>query len=246
MNTKDRIKQNRIAIKPIWNDLNQTKSDRDLGKPRPDNFKHQSVETMLIDLKKEFPNIKQKTLLECIENRRSLRQYSNQELSFEEMSYILYETASVKDFKPGIVFRTIPTGGATNAMETYVYIDKVKDIQAGLYHYYQDTHQLCLIDQESSLRQRVNVALYNQFRDAAIVLFLTTIPYRSEYKYQFAAHKMIAMEAGHAFQNTSLAAEVIDCGGVCIAAYDQDKMDELLQVDGENEFSTYAYTLGKK
>ncbi len=243
---KQEIKNNRKAIKPNWNKLGDFKTDRALNLPRPNNFKQAKSESVIIELKSEFPNIKQKNLTECIENRKSLRSYKDISLTFEEISYILYETARVKSYKPGIVFRTIPTGGATNAMETYVYLDKVNGIKPGLYHYIQDKHQLSLIDEGEKLRNKVNKSIYNQLRGAAMVLFLTAVPYRSEYKYSFTAHKMIAMEAGHAFQNASLASEVIDCGGVCIAAYDQALVDDLLQVDGVEEFSTYVYPLGKK
>ncbi len=85
-----------------------------------------------------------------------------------------------------------------------------------------------------------------QLRGASITVIFTTVPYRSEYKYSFTAHKMIAMEAGHAAQNLSLAAEIVDSGCVCIAAYNQDLMDEVLQVDGIEEFATYAVCVGKK
>jgi nitroreductase len=56
---------------------------------------------------------------------------------------------------------------------------------------------------------------------------------------------MIAMEAGHACQNLYLAAESIDFGAVAIAAYDQKKADQLLELD-EEEFVIYAATVGKK
>jgi nitroreductase len=77
-------------------------------------------------------------------------------------------------------------------------------------------------------------------------MYITASPYRTEYKYSFTAHKMIAMEAGHAGQNLSLAAEVIDCGACCLAAYRQDLADQVLGIDGVDEFTTYAITVGKK
>ncbi|QMS85651.1 SagB/ThcOx family dehydrogenase [Candidatus Xianfuyuplasma coldseepsis] len=240
------IRNNRSAIKPSWPELRSIKTPRDLGEQRPEQFKPQLPNTDIVQLLHEFPDITQKTLMECIQNRRSLRSYSETSLTLEEVSYLLYETARVDNFKPGVTFRTIPTGGATNAMETYVYIHHVEGIKQGLYHYLQVDHKLQLLDQEKDIATRVNDALFHQLRGASIVVFMTAIPARSEYKYSFCAHKMIAMEAGHAGQNCSLAAEVIDAGACCIAAYHQDLMDELLQVDGQEEFATYALTIGKK
>lgn len=242
---KDRIKNNRKAIKEDWRELRSFKTDRQLEKDRPIMFKGATEGAEIIELCKEFPNIKQKTLTECIENRKSLRSYKDDNLSLEELTYLLWETSRVKSFKAGVTFRTIPTGGATNSMETYVFLNKVDGIKKGLYLYIQDKHQLALIDDSDSLEERVNEALYNQLRGAAVVFFFSATPYRTEYKYAHVSHKMIAIEAGHAGQNLSLAAEVIDCGAVMLAAYIQELTDNLFAI-GEEEFVTYVATLGKR
>ena len=245
-NTKRQIERNRAAIKPSWPDLRDSQTDRDDNLPRPDLFKPTDPTKPQITLDKEFPNITRKTLHECIANRRSLRQYGETNLTKEEVSYLLYETARVDEIRNNATFRTIPTGGATNGMETYLYAHRVDGLKQGLYHYQQTSHSLQLLDKEEDLAERVNDALYRQLRDTSIVVFFTSVPYRSEYKYAFCAHKMLAMEAGHAGQNLSLAAEVVDAGACAIAAYHQDLMDVLLQVDGIEEFATYALTIGKK
>ncbi len=242
-----RIKRNRAAIKEEWTDLNYIKTDRQNKLDRPEMFKQPKENQPRVELNVVFPNITQKTLQECIQNRRSLRNYNQQSLlSKEEVSYLLYETSRVMSYKTGVTFRTIPTGGATNAMETYVYVNQVDGLKKGLYLYVQDKHILALLDNKDDLEQRVNEALLHQLRGASIVVIFSAVPYRSEYKYAFTAHKMIAIEAGHACQNLSLAAEVIDAGACAIAAYTQKLMDPLLQLDGIDEFATYAVTIGKK
>ncbi|MEC9484781.1 MAG: SagB/ThcOx family dehydrogenase [Candidatus Izemoplasma sp.] len=246
MTTKERIERNRKAIKENWKDLREIESDRHAGKERPPQFKEPDPEATLIEVLRLFPSIEQKTLTEVIKNRRSTRQYSTIPLTFEEVSYLLYETSRVVSFKERAVFRTIPTGGATNAMETYVYFNNVDGYDKGLYHYVQDSHELALLKKGENLEDDVNEALYQQLRGASVVFFFSAVPYRSEYKYAFCAHKMIAIEAGHAGQNLSLAAEVIDAGACAIAAYRQDLVDQLLNLDGEEEFATYAFTVGKK
>lgn len=60
-----------------------------------------------------------------------------------------------------------------------------------------------------------------------------------------AAHKVIALDAGHVCQNLYLACEAIDAGTCAIAAYDQEELDELLGLDGEEEFSIYLAPVGK-
>ncbi len=57
--------------------------------------------------------------------------------------------------------------------------------------------------------------------------------------------KMIALDAGHLCQNLYLASEAIGAGTCAIGAYDQDKMDAILDVDGKEEFVIYAAPVGK-
>lgn len=242
---EDRIKRNREAIKPKWTDLYSANTAKKQGKQRPEQFK--SVPgAKKIDLLKKFPNIKTKTLQEAIASRRSLRSYSDINLSFEELSYLLWETCRVESHRENAVFRTIPTAGATNSMETYVFINKVQDIEKGVYLYLQESHSLALIDNDDLIGEFVNEGLLKQLRNAPLVFFFTCIPARTEYKYDFCAHKMIAIEAGHACQNLSLAAEAIDSGACAICAYDQEKLDKILKLDGEEHFTIYCATVGKK
>jgi len=71
------------------------------------------------------------------------------------------------------------------------------------------------------------------------------VPYRMEWRYGLAAHKVIALDAGHVCQNLYLACEAVNAGTCAIAAYDQEELDELLGLDGENEFAVYLAPVGK-
>jgi SagB-type dehydrogenase family enzyme len=71
------------------------------------------------------------------------------------------------------------------------------------------------------------------------------IPYRAEWRYHIAAHKAALLDAGHICQNLYLACEGIGIGTCAIAAYDQQKTDELIGVDGVAEYSVYMSPVGK-
>ncbi len=242
----DKIRKNREAIKPNWLDLYHTETAKKLNLERPEQFNKPLENAEIYKLDKDFSTIKQKTLSDCIACRRSLREYSDKPLSYNELSYLLFETSRVDYYRENAVFRTIPTAGATNSMETYVYVNKVENIDSGIYLYVQDQHQLALVRKQDDLSEEVNESLLRQLREAPVVFFFTCVPARTEYKYDFCAHKMIAIEAGHACQNLSLAAEVIDSGACAICAYNQDLVDKLLLLNTEKEFTTYCVTVGKK
>lgn len=241
----DRLKELRKAIRPEWKDLYTMKTARSLKESEPEKIKHLE-NTKLIDLMQSFPRIHQKSLTDTLKNRRSLRQYKDQPLTFEECSYVLWETARIDHSDNGRNFKTLPTAGATNSTETYVFINKVEGINQGLYLYHQDLHQLALLDDQNDIKSKVNSALIKQLRDAAMVVYFTHVLPRIEYKYAHVAIKFACIEAGHACQTLSLAADVIDSGVCAIGAYNQKETDDLLQLDGDKHFTIYCATLGKK
>ena len=61
----------------------------------------------------------------------------------------------------------------------------------------------------------------------------------------YLSHRMIAIEAGHVCENLYLAAESCHTGVCAMLAYHQPKMDELLGVDGQEEFAIYMACVGK-
>lgn len=108
-------------------------------------------------------------------------------------------------------------------------------------------HQLLVLSQEKELSQRVTAASLQQpfVGKAAAVFVWTTIPYRMEWRYDLAAHKVIALDAGHVCQNLYLACAAVGAGTCAVAAYHQDLMDQLLGIDGESEFTLYLAPVGK-
>jgi len=73
----------------------------------------------------------------------------------------------------------------------------------------------------------------------------TTIPYRTEWRYSFLSHKIIAQETGHICQNLYLASESIGAGACALGTYNQDAVDAILRVDGDDEFAIYVSIVGK-
>ena len=67
-----------------------------------------------------------------------------------------------------------------------------------------------------------------------------------EWRYGPAAHRVLPLDAGHVCQNLYLAAEAIGAGACAVGAYDQQALDTLLRLDGEEEFVIYLAPVGKK
>jgi SagB-type dehydrogenase family enzyme len=82
-------------------------------------------------------------------------------------------------------------------------------------------------------------------KDSAVTFIWTVIPYRTEWRYSILSPKIIAQDSGHVCQNLYLACEAIGAGTCAIGAYDQDKMDRAIRVDGKEEFAIYVAPVGK-
>ena len=140
----------------------------------------------------------------------------------------------------------MPSGGARHPFETYLLVNRVTGLAPGLYRYLPMEHKIYLLSAEADLVERVHEAARGQYiRDCAVVFIWTVLPYRTEWRYSVVSHKIIAQDSGHLCQNLYLASEAIGAGACAIGAYDQEKIDPILGVDGEEEFTIYLAPVGK-
>ncbi len=182
------------------------------------------------------------------EHRRSHRRYRDLPLSLAELSFLLWATQGVTEvLAPGSALRTVPSAGCRHAFETYLLVNNVETLDNGVYRYLPVEHALVFEHEIESMPTRMAQATLGQkFISTAPVTFVwSVIPYRMEWRYDAAAHRVIAMDVGHVCQNLYLACGAIGAGTCAIAAYHQEKMDELLKADGENEFTIYLAPVGK-
>lgn len=215
-----------------------------MQKPYPKNAK-------LIDLvSPEDFKIGDVPLLKAINNRVSHRKYSNESLTLEELSFLLWSTQGVKELarEGRITLRTVPSGGAMHPFETYLLINRVESLTPGLYRYLAIEHKLLPITTEAKdLPEKINEICNKQtfVGKSAVVFIWSARPYRTEWRYGEDSLKDILMSVGHICQNLYLACEAINSGTCAIVAYNQDKLDEFISVDGDNEISLYVAPVGK-
>jgi SagB-type dehydrogenase family enzyme len=184
----------------------------------------------------------------AISNRKSRRAFRPLALTLKELSFLLWATQGIRKIvDSGSAFRTVPSAGCRHSLETYLSVFRVEGIESGIYRYLPLEHELILISQPEKLSARVaEAALGQTFVGMGAVTFIwTTIPYRMEWRYDIAAHKVIAIDAGHVCQNLYIACEAIHAGTCAVAAYHQELMDSLLGIDGTDEFTLYLAPVGK-
>ncbi len=227
-----------------------SRTDQSQGIPPPPIEKPIPPEAEPIDLpkSKRWEDIPALELVTAIRLRRSQRNYTHTPLTLEEISFLLWATQGVsRRLGPGDALRTVPSAGCRHALETYLCILNVKELEPGIYRYLPLEHQLLFEFSEKDLPEKiVDASLGQTFlgRSAAVFIW-AAIPYRMEWRYDRAAHKVILIDAGHICQNLYLACEAIGAGTCAVAAYHQEKIDHLLRLDGKNEFVIYLAPVGK-
>lgn len=227
-----------------------SKTDQNTGVPPPPVHKPVKDEANVISLppRNTWKNIRSVDILSAIEQRKSHRKYLNTTFSLEELSFLLWTTQGIrKQVNAATAYRNVPSAGSRHALETYMFIFRVNGLEPGVYRYIPGKHQLVFEFSQKNLKEKLTRAvLWQSFvSDAAVVFAWTTIPYRMEWRYHLASHKVIALDAGHVCQNLYLSCEAIGAGACAIAAYNQNALDQLLRIDGDDEFALYLAATGK-
>jgi SagB-type dehydrogenase family enzyme len=187
-------------------------------------------------------------LVSAIRNRQSRREFVDKPLMLAELSFLLWATQGIRQrLNNATALRMVPSAGARHALETYLCVFNVEGLEPAVYRYLPLAHELLLEFTIRDAREKLTEATLGQsFVGQAPVTFIwTAIPYRMEWRYGLAAHKVIALDAGHVCQNLYLACEAIGAGTCAVAAYHQQWMDRFLRVDGTDEFVIYLAPVGK-
>jgi SagB-type dehydrogenase family enzyme len=183
-------------------------------------------------------------LEETIQRRRSIRDYTPQPLSLEELSRLVHAAQGITDHNRG--FRAAPSAGALYPIETYAVVNEVAGLESGLYHYAVAGHALEQL-RIGNLRAELMVAGIAQemLRQAQVCLVLSAVFQRTRWKYRERTYRYVLLEAGHIGQNLYLAATSMRLGACAAGAFLDDELNQLLGLDGQKEAALYMISVGK-
>lgn len=257
----ERMETRRFLKSDRWEEWRKLETDQKKGVPPPQPQKPFPEDAKLISLiSPEKLTVGRMPLIEAIRSRRSRRAYTEQPFTLEELSFLLWATQGISKITPHdvsedlykalsrsrAVLRTVPSGGARHPFETYLLVNRVTGVEPGLYRYLPLENKLCLLSADPELTRKAHEANYEQYVENSAVTFIwTAVPYRTEWRYGILSPKLIAQDSGHMCQNLYLACEAIGAGTCAVGAYDQEKMDKVLGVDGKEEFTVYVAPAGK-
>jgi SagB-type dehydrogenase family enzyme len=158
---------------------------------------------------------------------------------------LLWSSTGIQRKEHGFEFRTSPSAGALYPIETYIVVNKVKNIPKGVYHYNIKNHHLEMI-KEGDYGIAIAEAALNQMMcyAAAVVFVWTSIFNRSKCKYGERAYRYIYLDTGHIAENLALSATSLGLGTCQIAALYDDEVNQIIEVDGVTESTIYLSVVG--
>ena len=179
--------------------------------------------------------------------RRSIRDYSSVAVSMAELSQLLWAIQGVTAHAGRYALRTAPSAGALYPIETYILVNLVSDLAAGIYHYDVRKHGLEVVRKGDFGAEIARAALgENMLKEAALVFLWTAVVARSKWKYFERAYRYMYMDAGHIGQNAYLAAEALGMGCCTVGAFLDDEVNSVIGIDGKDEVALYLCAVGKR
>jgi SagB-type dehydrogenase family enzyme len=176
------------------------------------------------------------SLEEALAQRRSVRSFSGQTLTEQELSQLLWSLQGITNCEG---CRTAPSAGALYPLEVHV------ATAAGLFHYRPRGHRLRQVG-AGDLRQQMGRIALDQacVQEAAAVFVLAAVFERVARKYGSSdSPRYICMEVGHAAQNLLLQAVAMGLGAVPVGAFDEQQMQQILQLP-TNHLPLYLVPVG--
>ena len=140
--------------------------------------------------------------------------------------------------------RPVPSAGALYPLELYALVREVDGLEAGAYHYHPFRHRLEWLGPFEPERLQGAFVDREIAERAAALLVVTTMIWRSRFKYGERGYRFALLEAGHAAQNMVLAATALALAALPLGGFYDRRLDELVGADGLDEATVYAIALG--
>ena len=169
------------------------------------------------------------SLEETLAQRRSKREFTDEALTWKEISQLLWAAQGITNEQWG--FRTAPSAGGLYPLEIYVVAP------AGVYHYIPRDHKVEKVLEGDRRGELCRVALDQAcVAEAAIDIVVTAVYQRTINKYGAErSPRYVHLEAGHVGQNILLQAVALGLGAVPVGAFYDAEVQEVLGLPADHE-----------
>lgn len=181
----------------------------------------------------------------AIENRRSVRHYSNQSVTLDNVSQILWSAQGITNTQYQL--RTAPSAGQVYPLEVYVIAGpNVSGLQEGVYQYEPSNNTLEMFMNGDLRSDLSNIADEQPWvKQAPLDILITGDNQQMIDKYpdKDLSTRFVDLEAGHAGENIYLQAESLGLATVSLGSFDSNQLSQKFELPS-NETPLYIFPIG--
>lgn len=187
-----------------------------------------------------------------LHERRSVRSYSDEPVTLEEVSQLLWSAYGITYTREGFPdfirggFKTAPSAGARYPLEIYLVAGNVKGLLPGIYWYVPEGHVIHRLA-DGDIRADLQAACLSQkfAGDAPISIVWSAVYERCTEKYgERGQERYVCMDLGHSAQNVYLQCGSLGLGTCAIGAFSDDALKKLIGMT-EAEAPLYVMPVGR-
>jgi SagB-type dehydrogenase family enzyme len=191
------------------------------------------------------------SLTQLLRERRSRRDYAESAVWLVELATLLEHACGITGTVTAygyqnLALRTFPSTGGLQSPDLYLFVRNVERLAMGLYRYHPLVRSLELIEGGDYSPLLASIFFQNRAVDRAAAVIVVVGNYaRVKWKYGARSYRYMCMDIGFLGQNLQLAAEGLGLGSCPIAAFVEDGLEEVLRIDGKEQFALLGWTLGR-
>ncbi len=187
-----------------------------------------------------------------LHERRSVRSYTDQPVTLEEVSQLLWSAYGITYTREGLPdfirggFKTAPSAGARYPLEIYLVAGNVKGLLPGIYWYVPEGHVIHRLA-DGDIRADLQAACLSQkfAGDAPISIVWSAVYERCTENYgERGQERYVCMDLGHSAQNVYLQCGSLGLGTCAIGAFSDDALKKLIGMT-EAEAPLYVMPVGR-
>lgn len=193
-----------------------------------------------------------RALAGIVSERHSTPMYGSEPLPVGHLAGILQQSFGVTGFELGYQRRDIPkrVGASAGGLQSYdcqVLVNDVESLEPGRYSYDPIEHDL-VCEEAGDLRlPLVNVTIESDFIVSAQAVIAITGDFpRVAWKYGTRGYRYMGLDAGIVAAHVYLAATALDVSVNALAAFEDDGVNELLRLDGKDQFVQLLIPIGTR
>ncbi|PFQ61444.1 nitroreductase [Bacillus thuringiensis] len=187
-------------------------------------------------------NLLRQEFYQVLNNRKSVEELEiRTRIRFETLSNLLH-------FSYGYINKphsAAPSAGGKYPINIYIAVFNVENLEQGIYYYDREQDVLDMI-RRGDFRESIN-NLYvdnTHIHSSSFIMFHAANLDQTSSKYADRGYKLIHLDVGHLSQNLYLLSSAQQLGIRAIFGLYENKVNDFLELDGENEFVLLSHVFG--